>query len=167
MNDKLFEKWNNDNDAAALSADVEDLEKNGGSGDRKPVPHGTYIVDVKRMELKENSNGDPMLSVWFRVVKDDENPKEQWNRCIFFNQTVTQPFQLKIADDLMRAMKPESNGKPIEVRFKGGYGAYYQLVLDVGEAVIGKREYLLEYIENPKNPDFSFYNIKKVFVTED
>ena len=80
---------------------------------------------------------------------------------------MTQPFQLKIADDLMRAMKPESNGKPIEVRFKGGYGAYYQLVLDVGEAVIGKREYLLEYIENPKNPDFSFYNIKKVFVTED
>ncbi|MDY4823226.1 MAG: DUF669 domain-containing protein, partial [Candidatus Onthovivens sp.] len=42
------------------------LDENGGNFEA--VPHGTYEVEVNKMELKKSKKGDPMLSIWFKII---------------------------------------------------------------------------------------------------
>ena len=63
-----FSKFNKAVDLEALKHDIQEAEENGGSGDYKDVPTGTYEVKIEKMEIKESKKGDPMLSVWFKIL---------------------------------------------------------------------------------------------------
>ena len=56
------------------------------------VPHGEYEVKVQQMELKISKSGNPMLSIWFKIVAGDYN-----NNLIFLNQVLNIPFQISIS----------------------------------------------------------------------
>lgn len=149
----IFDKWDEAVDTEGLAKDVEEAAQNGG-GNFEEVPHGTYEVAIKQMELKASKKGDPMVSISFKVVSDNHK-----GGIIFFNQVITQGFQIHIVNELMRKMVSEANDAP-EIKFES-YKQYNDLILDVFE-ITDKFEYGLKYTKG-KN-DFSNYEITEVFI---
>ena len=87
----LFEKWDKEIDTENLQKDVAEAAENGGQATFKEVPEGEYEVEVNQMELKSSKNGDPMVSIWFKITNG-----EYKNSILFMNQVVTQGFQIHI-----------------------------------------------------------------------
>ena len=159
MAQDMFSKWDSAIDTEGLQKDVADAAANGGSGNYKEVPHGNYEVAVQQMELKASKKGDPMVSIWFKVVSDGEYK----GSLIFFNQVITQGFQIHIANEMLRAMVSEMEDAPV-IEFKT-YKQYAELIMDVFEAIDDNFEFALKYGKGKK--DFSTYEITDVFPLED
>lgn len=150
----IYDKWDQEIDTEGLEEAVEELDKNGGQGGYDEVPHGIYEVKIDKMELKASKNGDPMLSVWFKVLSGDYK-----NSLIFMNQVITRAFQIHIANEFLRSLDTS-----IDVHFDGKYSHYNETILDIFEEVNGKLEYELDYGEN--NKGFNTFKITDVFEVE-
>lgn len=150
----VWDKFDESVDTEGLAQDVKEAAENG-SGNYKEVPHGTYEVSVEKMELVESKKGDPMVSVWFKVVSDGEYK----GSLIFFNQVVTQGFQIHIVDELLRSMDTD-----VDIEFVT-YNQYGNMLMDVFEAINGNLEFALEYGEGKKG--FNTYKITEVFELDD
>lgn len=144
-----YSKFDKMVDTEGLKHDYEDAVKNGGSGEYKEVPHGTYEVKVDKMELTESKKGDPMVSIWFRIVGG-----EYMNSVIFFNQVVTKGFQIHIVNELLRSMD-----SGIDIDFES-FSQYGQMLMDVHEAVDGVLEFAIEYGEKK---GFNTFKITEIF----
>ena len=156
----IFDKWDKEVDTEGLAKDVEEAAANGGQGTYKEVPHGEYEVAVQQMELKASSKGDPMVSIWFKIVSDGEYK----GSIIFMNQVITQGFQIHIVNELLRMMVSEMGDDAPVIEFRT-YKQYANLLMDVFEAIDNNFEYALDY-KKGKN-DFSKYEITEVFTLED
>lgn len=153
----IFDKWDNSIDVEGLAADVKEAEENGGDG-YKEVEPGEYEVSIEQMELKASSKGDPMVSIWFKIVSNGEYK----GSLIFMNQVITYGFQIHIVNKLLRAMTEECSDAP-EIEFKG-YNQYADLIMDVHEQIADNFEYALKYGRNKKG--YSTFEITEVFVLE-
>lgn len=148
----IWDKFDQAIDTKGLQKDVKEAAVNG-TGSFKEVPHGNYEVAIQQMELKSSKKGDPMVTIWFKVVSG-----EYKGSLIFFNQVITQGFQIHIANELLRAMDTE-----IDVQFET-YKQYGEMIMDIAEAVDGNLEFALKYGKGKK--DFSTYEITEVFEVE-
>lgn len=157
--ENMFDKWDKTIDTAGLAADVEEAAANGGQGNYKEVEPGNYEVAIQQMELKSSKAGEPMVSIWFKVVSDGE-----FKGClIFMNQVITRGFQVHIVNELLRSMITELGDAPV-VEFKT-YKQYSELIMDIQEGINDKFEYALEYGKN--NKGYNTFKITEVFVLED
>lgn len=145
-----FSKFDKTMDLDGLKKDVEEAKENGG--DFKEVPHGQYEVSVNKMELVESKKGDPMVSIWFKVLSG-----EYKNSLIFYNQVITQGFQIHLNNQLLRSMDTG-----IDIEFES-YSQYAQLLMDVHEAIDGSLEFGLDYGERK---GFNTFKITDVFEIE-
>lgn len=143
-----FSKFDSQVDIEGLKNDVQDAATNGG-GDFKEVPLGAYEVKIKKLELKLSKKGDPMVSCWMQILAGDYK-----GQLLFMNQVVTKGFQIHIVDEFLRSL--ESG----ELVCFESYSQYAQLLMDIAEAIDGKKEYALEYGE--KN-GFNTFKITEVF----
>ena len=157
MANNIFDKWDKEIDTEGLAKDTKEAAKNG-TGDFKEVPHGDYEVAIQQMELKASKKGDPMVSIWFKIVSEGEFKGSM----IFFNQVITQGFQVHIVNELLRMMVSEMDDAPV-IEFVT-YKQYSNLIMDIFEGVNENFEYALKY-KKGKN-DFSTYEITEVFVLE-
>lgn len=146
----IWDKFDKTVDTEGLAQDVKEAAENG-VGNYKEVPHGTYEVSVEKMELVESKKGDPMVTIWFKIVSDGEYK----GSLIFFNQVVTQGFQIHIVDELLRSMDTDVNVEFVT------YNQYGTMLMDVFEAVNGNLEFALDYGEGKKG--FNTYKIIEVF----
>ena len=149
----IWDKFNDAYNVKDLADKVVEAEANGETGGFEEVPHGTYDVEINKMELKLSKNNNPMLSVWFKVLAGDEK-----GRLIFMNQVVTQKFQVHICNDFLRSLD-----SGIDVKFTD-FGQYEQLIMDIHEAIDGKLEYGLKYGVTKKG--FNTFEITDVYETE-
>lgn len=78
-----FSKFDKAVDIEGLKHDIEEAKENGGN--RREVPHGDYEVKVQKMELTESKKGDPMVSIWFKILTGEFK-----NSLLFYNQVITQ-----------------------------------------------------------------------------
>ena len=101
------------------------------------------------MELKISKNGNPMVSIWFRIVAGDYN-----NNLLFMNQVINQPFQIGLANKILRALDPNKN-----IEFES-YSQYANLIMDIFEDIDGKFEYALKYGEKK---GFSTFEVLDIF----
>ncbi len=154
----IFEKWDKSIDTEGLAADVEQAEKDGTNRTYKEVEPGDYEVAVQQMELKASKAGDPMISIWFKIVSDGEFK----GSLIFMNQVVTQGFQVHIVNEILRGLVAELPDAP-EIEFKT-YKQYANLIMDIHEAINENFEYALSYGKN--NKGFNTFEITDVFVLE-
>lgn len=145
----LWDKFDKQIDVNGLKED----EQNSSSGSFREVPHGNYEVRIEKLELVESSKGDPMVSIWFRILSGDFA-----NSMIFYNQVINKGFGLHKANEFLRSLD-----SGIEVEFKS-FRQYGELLMDIREAIDGKLEYNLAYTEGKKG--FSNYEIEEVFETE-
>lgn len=153
----IFDKWDKEIDTEGLANDVKEAAENGG-GEFKEVPHGDYEVAVQQMELKASKKGDPMVSIWFKILDGEFK-----GSLIFFNQVITQGFQVHIVNELLRTMVSECADETPDIEFTS-YKQYGNLIMDIFEAINENFEYALAYKKGKK--DFSTYEIKEVFVLE-
>ena len=158
MAENIWDKFDKEVDTESLAADVAAAAENG-SGTYKEVPHGKYEVAVNKMELTASKKGDPMVSIWFKIVSDGEYK----GSLIFFNQVITQGFQIHIVNEFVRSLISEM-ADPIDVEFKT-YNQYGNMLMDVMEAIDNNFEYSLDYRENSKG--YNEFEIKEVYVLED
>lgn len=154
MTKNIWDEFDEKIDTEGLAKDVKDVAENGG-GDYKEVPHGTYEVEINKMELKKSKKGDPMLSIWFKILTG-----EYKGSVIFYNQVLTTGFGLHNANEMLRSLDTD-----IDVEFVN-FKQYHEMLLDIYEAVNGQLEFALKYTENSKNKDFSNYEIVDVFEVE-
>ena len=153
----IYDKWDKEIDTEGLAKDTKEAAENG-SGDFKEVPHGDYEVAVQQMELKASKKGDPMVSIWFKIVSEGEYK----GSLIFFNQVITQGFQVHIVNELLRMMVSEMADAPV-IEFVS-YKQYANLLMDIFEGINENFEYALDYKKGKK--DFSTYEITEVYTLE-
>jgi hypothetical protein len=162
-NTNIYDKWDNTIDTEGLSKDIKEAAENGGTGDYKEVPHGEYEVAIHQMELKASKKGDPMVSIWFKIVSDGEYKGSM----IFFNQVITQAFQIHIVNEMLRMIVSEMTDadeyiqRIEDTKEKFSYKEYGNLIMDIFEDASENFEYALEYKKGKK--DFSTYTISEVF----
>lgn len=126
------------------NVDIENLEKDVAEaatkefGEFEEVPEGTYEVKITKLELVQSKKGDPMCSVWFEIV--GENNK---GRLIFMNQLLVQGFQIHTMNEFLRSLDTDEI-----IEFKG-YSNYNILLLNIYEKIVNN-EYALEYGKNKK-----------------
>lgn len=147
----IFDKWNKQIDVEGLKKDIEQADQ-GGSGDYREVPVGTYEVRIEKMELKESSKGDPMVSIWFRIINGEFE-----NSMLFMNQVITQGFQISQMNRFLKSLEVVDDS---EVEFRD-YGQYNDLIMDIFEGVSNQYEFLLDYKQNKKG--FSIFTIKEIY----
>lgn len=143
-----FSKFDEKVDIKGLQEDIEKAAENNSN--YKEVPLGKYEVRIEKMELTESKKGDPMVSIWFKILSG-----EYTNSLLFFNQVITQGFQIHVTNELLRSLD-----SGIEVEFTS-YTQYANLIMDIHEAIDGKLEYGIEYGETSKG--FKTYKITDVF----
>lgn len=153
----LFDKWDKEIDTEGLQKDVEEAAKNGGNF--KEVPPDTYEVCADKMELVASKKGDPMVSIWFKIVAGEFK-----NSRIFYNQVVQNGTGIHFNNELLRSMDLdcvhaiEDNGGKL---FKT-YKQYAALLMDAAEEIdTNKLTFQLEYGEGKNG--FHTYNISDVF----
>ena len=144
-----YSKW--DNKYKVSSDDVKSIEKNNKK-DFDKVPYGEYEVSIKKLELISNSNDDPMVVCWFKIL--DGKYK---NSMIFMNQVVTLDFQIHIIDEFLRSLD-----SGIEVEWLGSYSKYADLIDSIFDAITEEKlEYALDYSSTEKG--YGKYKITDVF----
>lgn len=149
----IFDKWNKSIDVEGLKKDIAEADQNGGQGEFKEVPEGDYEVSIDKIELKESSKGDPMVSVWFKILEGEFK-----NSRLFMNQVITQGFQISQMNRFIKSMEVFDDD---EVEFQN-YSQYNDLLMDLFEQVdADNRQYLLNYTKNKKG--FSVYKIKECY----
>lgn len=151
-NNNIWDKFDKMADLKSLAEDVKTAAENGGS--YKEVPFGDYEVAIDKLELTASKAGDPMVSVWFKVVDGEFKGSR-----IFMNQVVTQGFQIHIINEFLRSLD-----SGIDIVFDT-YKQYGNLLMDVFEAVNGNLEFALKYSEGKNG--FAKYEITEVFELED
>lgn len=146
-----WSKFDKTVDLDGINNDIKEASKN--KRQYKDVPLGKYEVKINKMELKTSKKGDPMVAIQFRVLEGEHK-----KGLIFYNQVITQGFQIHLANELLRGLDTD-----VEIEFKS-YSQYNDLLLDIMEAVESEGlEYVLDYGENDKG--YSTFEIEDVFVT--
>lgn len=145
----IWEEFEGKIDVEGLKKELEEVEKNGG-GNFKKVPLGTYEVEVNKMELTKSKKGDPMLTIWFKIVTGDYK-----GSLIFYNQVISTGYGLHNANEILRDLD-----SGIEVKFVN-LKQYHEMLLDIIEAVTDNLEYALKLDKNAK--DYNTYEIVDVF----
>lgn len=146
-----FAKFNEMFNVEELKKDVAEAANNDGN--YKEVPTGKYEVKVTKMELTESKKGDPMVSIWFKILAG-----EYENSLIFYNQVIKQGFQLHLCNTLLKSFDTG-----LEIKFDD-FDQYEQLILDVAEAIDTQK---LEYgLLLGENKGFKTFEITEVFAPE-
>lgn len=143
----IWEEFDNQVDVEGLQKDIKDAEENGGT--RKEVPHGNYEVKINKMELKKSKNGDPMISIWFKVLSG-----EFANCMIFMNQLVVQGIQIHIANEFLRSLD-----SGVDIEFKT-YSQYAGLIESILKSINAQKlVYELKYEDNKGYNKFTIVNV--------
>lgn len=149
MSKNIWEEFDEKIDVEGLAKDAKEAAENGG-GNFKEVPLGTYEVEVNKMELTKSKKGDPMLTIWFKILTG-----EYKGSLIFYNQVISQGFGIHNANEMLRSL---DSGVEIEfVSFK----KYHEMLLDIVESITDNLEYALKYDKNSKG--YNTYEIVDVF----
>ena len=159
-NMSIFEKYTSKIDAAELAASQNEINKNTSGGDYKEVPLGKYEVEVNKLECKLSSKGNPMVSIWFKILEGSFE-----NSMIFYNGVFGEDWMRhRVVKLLSTLMNDSTHEAEINLILKSGdVDTINNFCMDIHEAIDGKFEYLLDY---GQKKGYNTYDIKEVYVLE-
>ena len=144
-----FSKFDSMFDLDGLKNDIQAAAER--NTERVEVPDGQYECKVEKMEMKESKSGNPMVSIWFRIIAGDFK-----NSILFMNQTIHTGFGLHTAKKMLSDM---DTGLPIDFQ---SFSQFAGLIESVEEAIKTQQlEYAVKYTTT-KN-DFKNFEITEVF----
>lgn len=131
--------------------EVATLEKGGnvGGGEYEEIPIGRYEVVPEKMEMKASKAGNPMLTIWFRIVEGTYN-----RQMIFANFTMNKSLGIHFAKEFIKSL----GDMGVDVKFETFQQWVNGVVEPISEIVNGQFSYIMEYGEN-KNK-FKTYKIE-------
>ena len=65
----IFDKYNKNINAEELAASQKEINEQSSSGDYAEVPVGKYEVKVEKLEAKKSKSGNPMVTIWFKILE--------------------------------------------------------------------------------------------------
>lgn len=155
ISDELCKKWNQSVDKSSID-DVKQLEaNNGNSQDFEELPVGTYAVKLEKLELASSKAGDPMLTVWLKIIEGKYK-----NRLMFINQVVDAPFKIHNANEILRGLLNNTESK-INVEWLGDYRKYADLIATIYDEVKDSYTWDVEYTKN--NKGFALYSFVETY----
>lgn len=147
-----YSKFDDMVDLKGLKNDVKEAEDKGSSFDE--VPHGSYEVKIDKMELTESKNGDPMVTIWFKILEG-----KQKDRLIFMNQVIIKGFQVHLMNVFLKSFDTDA-----DVHFET-YTQYAKLIEYIKDYIgMNGLEFELEYGERK---GYSTFKIVQVFEPDD
>lgn len=147
--DNIFEKFDSMFDIDAMNEEFKDAADR--NTERVEVPDGQYECKIEKMELRESKSGNPMVSIWFRIVAGDFK-----NSVLFMHQTINRSFGLHKVKTMLHAMDTG-----LEIVFHS-FGELAALLEDQMKAIDEQGlEYAINYT-TAKN-DFKNFEITDVF----
>lgn len=121
----------------------------------KKIENGIYRVNIVKMDLKASKKGDPMVTIWFKVI----SPGKYMNKLIYFNQVIKEGFQICIVNNLLEILC-EGINENIDIKFET-YPQYDALLNVLMKKLKNNFSYLMNYKENING--FKTYNVVKIF----
>lgn len=157
----IFDKYASKINAEELAASQKEITENSkGSGNYKEVPVGKYEVKVEKMEAKLSKGGNPMVSIWFKILKGDFK-----DSMIFYNGVFNEDWMRhRVVDFLSAILDDDTHKAEINLILKdSNINQVNDFVLDIHEQVDGQLEYLLDY---GLKKGYNTYTIEEVFDAE-
>lgn len=153
----IFEKYAAQINIKELEASRKELAQNDGGGEYERVPNGKYEVAVNKMEAKISSKGNPMVSIWFKIVEGEHE-----NSMIFYNGVYSEDWMRhRVAKMLSSILAEGDKEAECNLVLKSGNVEFVnEFVMDVQEAIEGKHEYLLDY---GQNKGYDTFTIREVY----
>lgn len=153
----IFDKYAASVDQAELEASQKEIDENAQGGQREEVPFGNYEVKVDRMEAKNSKSGNPMVSIWFRIL----NGKFE-NSIIFYNGVFHEDWMRhRVVKMICAILDDYSNEAMVNLILKSNdLDEINNFLFDVHEEIDGKFEYLLKYGERK---GYGTYEIEEVY----
>lgn len=153
----IFEKFAGKLNAEELAKSQQEINQNASGGEYEEVPVGTYEVKIEQMEAKKSSKGNPMVSIWFKILEGQYK-----NSLIFYNGVFHEDWMRhRVVDFLSAILDDDSHKAEINLILKDcSLDEINDFIMDVHEQVSGKLEYMLDY---GTSKGYSTYNITEVF----
>lgn len=153
----IFEKFAGKINAEDLAASQHEINQNASGGEREEVPVGTYEVKVEKMEAKKAKSGNPMVSIWFKILEGDHK-----GSLIFYNGVFHEDWMRhRVVDFLSAILDDDTHKAEINLILKDcSLDDINDFVMDIHEQISGKLEYLLDY---GLSKGYNTYTIKEVF----
>jgi hypothetical protein len=153
----IFEKFASKINAEELAASQKEIKENASGGDYPEVPVGTYEVKVDKLECKMSSKNNPMISIWFKILKGDFK-----DSIIFYNGVFYEDWMRhRVAKILSDILDDGDRTAEINLILKSNdINTVNDFCMDVHEHIDGTFEYLLDYGERK---GYNTYNIEEVF----
>ena len=157
----IFDKFANQINADDLKASQKEIQANSnGGGNYEEVPVGKYEVKVEKLECKMSKSGNPMVSIWFRIMTGKYEKS-----LIFYNGVFKEDWMrhrvAKILSDIL-----DDGDRTAEINLilkSNNVQVVNDLCMDIHESVDGRLEYLLDY---GLSKGYNTYAIKEVFDAE-
>lgn len=156
----IFEKYASKINQEELNKSQQEIQANASGGQREEVPVGKYEVKVDKLECKMSKAGNPMVSIWFRILEGKFEKS-----VIFYNGVFHEDWMrhrvAKILSDIL-----DDGDRTAEINLilkSGNVGEINDFCMDIHEVVDGKREYLLDY---GLSKGYQTYKIEEVFDVE-
>ena len=154
----IFEKYSSKINSEELAASQKEIKDNASSTDYPEIPAGKYEVKVDNIEAKNSKNGNPMVSIQFRILAGKYEKS-----CIFYNGVFHEDWMRhRVAKMLSDLIADGDNTAMVNLILKGSLSEVNDFCMDVAEDISGKKlEYLLDYGVDKK--DYPTYKIAEVY----
>lgn len=129
--------------------DLESGKKSGGEYEK--VPFGHYEVVPEKMELTTSKNGNPMTTIWLRIVAGPYR-----NSVLFARFVMKSAFGIHNVKSFVRSLDPTCR-----VDFES-FTQWDIMLKGVAEELCGKASYVVDYseTESKKGDKFDNYSIE-------
>ena len=157
INMSIFDKFTSKIDADELAASKQEIQSNANGGTREDVPVGKYEVKVDKLECKNSKAGNPMVSIWFRILKGKFEKS-----VIFYNGVFHEDWMRhRVAKILSDLLDDGDRTAEINVILKSSkLEEINDFCMDIHEAIDGQFEYLLDY---GQSKGYQTYKIEEVY----
>ena len=154
----IFEKYSSKINSEELAASQKEIKDNASSTDYPEIPAGKYEVKVDNIEAKNSKNGNPMVSIQFRILAGKYEKS-----CIFYNGVFHEDWMRhRVAKMLSDLIADGDNTAMVNLILKGSLSEVNNFCMDVAEDISGKKlEYLLDYGVDKKG--YQTYKIAEVY----
>ena len=154
----IFDKYASKIDSKELAASQKEIKDNASSTDYPEIPAGKYEVKVDNIEAKNSKNGNPMVSIQFRILAGKFEKS-----CIFYNGVFHEDWMRhRVAKMLSDLLADGDNTAMVNLILKGSLSEVNNFCMDVAEDISGKKlEYLLDYGVDKKG--YQTYKIAEVY----
>lgn len=153
----IFDKYASKINAEELAASQKEINQNASGGDYPEVPVGKYEVKIEKMEAKKAKSGNPMVSIWFKILKGDFK-----DSMIFYNGVFHEDWMRhRVVDFLSALLDDDSHKAEINLILKdSNINEINNFIMDIHEEIDGTFEYLLDY---GLSKGYNTYTIDEVY----